>query len=280
MWTGNKDFHQPQCIHPSALPDPRTPAAGASRCEATCGKRDTGFLPQRQREFLQKVTLNTKLPWCFVYREQNVWVKFSFGGLSWRWFSGEDCVIGGVTVYMETGEVRDIRHCRDSSQGPEENETWEMSLGYSDILHFEPIWKGSNTNWEVKAAAMNMTHLHENICYTTFTPSSSEVLWKLTQEACGNLELWILPDIFSFMFNWWNKIILSGDKGLSEIGKNGVVYSHECNVFGLVLTKSEMRDVGKIPHFIMWLINPHYVYSTFSLFRERLSNTLNSLCCI
>lgn len=77
--------------------------------------------------------------------------------------SGQDSVTGGVTVYMETGEVRDIRHCRDSSQGPEENLTWKMSLGYSDILRFERVWKGSNTNSEVKAAAMNMSHLHEKM---------------------------------------------------------------------------------------------------------------------
>lgn len=54
-----------------------------------------------------------------------------------RWFSGEDGAASGVTVY--TWEVRDIRHCRDSSQGPEENETWKMSLGYCDILHLEQV---------------------------------------------------------------------------------------------------------------------------------------------
>lgn len=107
-------------------------------------------------------------------RGQHFWVKGTFGGLSWRWFSREECTTGGVTVY--TGEERDMRHCRDSRQGPEENETWKMSLGYCDILHLDRVWKGSNTNREVKATAMNMSRLHEKTCYTPFIPFTSEVL--------------------------------------------------------------------------------------------------------
>lgn len=32
-----------------------------------------------------------------------------------------------------------------------------------------------------------------------------------------HLWLWVLPEIFSLYFNWWNKVILAGDRGLSEI---------------------------------------------------------------
>lgn len=51
MWTCNKDFHQPQFIHPTAPPDPRSPAAGASRCGTTCENGDPDFLPQRRRNY-------------------------------------------------------------------------------------------------------------------------------------------------------------------------------------------------------------------------------------
>lgn len=143
-----------------------------------------------------------------MYKEKHFWVKGTFGGLSWRWFSGKDGATGGVTIY--TGEVRDLG--RDSSQGPEENETRKMSLGYCDILHFERVWKGSNTNWEVKVTATNMSQLHKKTCYTAFIPSASEELiqtWKRGHLAFYNLK-WCQNYLHLF---WMVQIILAGDGG-------------------------------------------------------------------
>lgn len=101
---------------------------------------------------------------------KSVWTWHSPGGFStghsifqsrallvvWR-FLGEGDLTCGVTAHTHTG----LRGCKVSSQGK-----WKMEpLGYSDTLHYEWVWKGSNADWEVKAAGMNMSHLHEKACY-------------------------------------------------------------------------------------------------------------------
>lgn len=82
--------------------------------------------------------------------------KGIFGGLS-SGFWGDAGLSAGVTAYRNW-EVSDVRHCRDSSQGLEENGTRKLSLGYSDILPCESVWKGSNTIWDVNVAAVSTSH--------------------------------------------------------------------------------------------------------------------------
>ena len=106
----------------------------------------------------------TPLPW-WLFKVNSfesgaplvVWAAMAF---RWAW---PRLVVWQFT--RKTGGASATRHCRDSSQGPEENQTWRLPLGYSDIWTYERLWKGSNNNWEVEAAALSMSHLHETTRY-------------------------------------------------------------------------------------------------------------------
>lgn len=128
MCTGNEDFHQPQCIHPSAFPDPWSPAAGDSRCEATCGKKRGHWFPATGAIPPKIYILGSTLSWLCVFREQLTWVKGSFGGLSSKVFQVRVASPVVWQLRRKTEEVRDIRHCRDSSLGPQESETWRPTV--------------------------------------------------------------------------------------------------------------------------------------------------------
>lgn len=72
--------------------------------------------------------LGSTLSWLCVFREQLTWVKSSFGGLSSKVFQVRAASPVVWQLRRKTEEVRDIRHCRDSSLGPQESETWRPTV--------------------------------------------------------------------------------------------------------------------------------------------------------
>lgn len=151
-----------------------------------------------------------------------------------------------MVVWQSTLEARDIRHGRDSSQGPEENETWKMSLGYCDILHFERVWKGSNTNWEVKATAMNMSQLHEKTLHSFYPFYFRGVNLNMETNLRGLWHFTTMSVARNICIYWWWGMGLKFEKtGFSVI---------MIAVFFLILTKREMSNFGKIHYLIMWVI--------------------------
>lgn len=144
MWTGNEDFHQQRCNHPSAfripgplqldLPDMEPPVEKGALISSYRGRIDSSKNHQQLPDFF------------FLYR--NLWWSEQM------LFSGEARLTSGVTVYMETGRARDIRHCRDPSQGPEENETenvtgvfWHFAL-WESLKRFKRKLKSECGSWE------------------------------------------------------------------------------------------------------------------------------------
>lgn len=170
-----------------------------------------------------------------------VWTWHSPGGFStghsifqsrallvvWR-FLGEGDLTCGVTAHTHTG----LRGCKVSSQGK-----WKMEpLGYSDTLHYEWVWKGSNADWEVKAAGMNMSHLHEKACY-----NPSELFMYIYILIKGNsptARLAALNFVRGVIFNF----LLCWSEGM---------YFTIRSLFCLILTKS-----GTFLHFTIWVSVP------------------------
>ena len=205
---GNKDFHQPQCIHPSALPDPRSPAAGASRCGATCEKKGTLVSCSRHSEDASR---KKNLSWldtppdvlCTgnnIFESRAPLVVWDGDGFQVRTASP---VAWQYTNYGRGGErYKTLQGLQSRSRGKwnMENVTgvfWHFAL-WAGLKRFKHQLRSESGSYEYESPAWEDTlHSFYSVKYR-----GVDIYKEANLRGIWHLWLWVLPEIFSFYFNW------------------------------------------------------------------------------
>lgn len=175
-------------------------------------KGDTDFLPQRQRRFLQNITLNLTLAWWFVFREQHFWVKGTFGGLSVDGFQVRTGLTGGVTVYMQNQggkRYKTLQGLQSRSRGKWNMETvtgafWHFAL-WASLKRFKHQLRSESGSYKYESPAWEDTLC----CFKLFRSVNIYIYTnqrKLIEKALCSPTLSAVRNIFVYFGIWFTRL--------------------------------------------------------------------------